>query len=76
VVRGAQIVRVSHLEFGDLTPAEAREMDRQIMRAYDVIGQVTRQGVIGGSLSPIVVAGLVLWTVEPVVITTIKAVLA
>jgi hypothetical protein len=51
VVRGAQIVRVSHLEFGDLTPAEAREMDRQIMRAYDVIGQVTRQGVIGGSLS-------------------------
>jgi len=26
-------------------------MDRQIMRAYDVIGQVTRQGVIGGTLA-------------------------
>jgi len=51
VVLGAQIVRVRHLEMGDLTPAEAREMDRQIMRAYDVIGQVTRQGVIGGTLA-------------------------
>jgi hypothetical protein len=32
--------------------------------------------ILIAALSPIVVAGLVLWTVEPVVITTIKAVLA
>jgi hypothetical protein len=33
-----------------LTPAEEVAAMRQVMRAYDAIGQVTRSGSIGGTV--------------------------